>query len=356
MKKRRIIFCIVWGALAAFSLLSLGICRALSGSLADQRAAERWKGENELEFAQLSCFMNAGDRLTLTDIYTFRGKLQNRLTEASFTAEEGGSLFTDAWCAFGTLDAAGEHGSGKANAVAVGGNFFHFHPMRLVSGSYLREDDVMDDRVLLDRELAWRLYGGDDLAGLTVTLGPEAKPFVIAGVVDHDDGFFSAKARQDGMTVYLSYSAWSAMAGEGGAQADCYELVMPQPVEGFAEGIVKELFPLGGGETLNNTARFSLKQCWENVRQFGTRSMHLTSVIYPEWENAARGLEDWCSLFFALAVLFAVFPSGSGFVLFLIGLVRLKDRLARTLPGAVSGALDRSRQRRWERNHNNISG
>ena len=56
----------------------------------------------------------------------------------------------------------GDHGAAEVKAIGVGGNFFHFHPLRLRSGSYIAEDDFMLDRVVLDETLAWQLFGGFD--------------------------------------------------------------------------------------------------------------------------------------------------------------------------------------------------
>ena len=39
----------------------------------------------------------------------------------------------------------------------------------------------MDDLVILDEEIAWRLYGGTNLAGMPVTINGEH--FLIGGVV-----------------------------------------------------------------------------------------------------------------------------------------------------------------------------
>ena len=347
MKKLKLGFFITNAVLAVLGGVFLLICLHLCGGLESQKAAERWRGENELPFGQISCFMSSGDTLNLGQIYSFRRAMQNALTEASFTGPENGTIFVDAWNAFGRLNVAGEHGNGEAEAVAVGGNYFFFHPLTLVSGSYLMEDDVMDDRVVIDRELAWRLFGGDDLAGLDVTIG--GMPFRIAGVVDRNRDFASRKADNGAMRIYLSYSAYRRMNGDSEPPITCYEVTMPQPVAGFAENIVKTNFPLGGGEMVNNTDRFTLEEIFNVLKEFGTRSMHLNSVIYPEWENAARCLVDWCALFLALAIFCAACPVVALFFTFLVTLIRIKDYLSVKVPAFVSDRVERSRQRRWDR-------
>ena len=350
---------------AVLLLLAVGCfvtSRVLAGRLDSQRAAERWAGEGKLPFAQLSCFMGPGDGITPGSVYAFRQTLTNTLAESDLDTSDPARLFVDAFSARGSAKVSGDHGSADAAVTAVGGDYFLFHPLRLLSGSYIREDDLSDDRVVLDRELAWRLFGGEDLEGMTVTIGADPTPYVVAGVVERERDFATRRARGEGMDLYMSFRAYSALTGSsaaggqdsnasGALGVDCYELVMPQPVKGYAEGIVKEQFKLTEGEILNNTERYSLSSLWQILRAFGSRSMHLTGVVYPYWENAARCLGDWCTLFFALALVFGALPVLMGLLLGLGSLIRLKDYLAKKLPALASDAIERSRRRRYRGSH-----
>lgn len=347
-------FLIVNAGLLALALSCWIACTVLGGTLESQKAAQRWAGEGETPFAQLSAFMTRSDSLGLNEVYTFRQALLAKMTEISLEPPEGGALYADAWSAGETRKIYGEHGSADARITAVGGNYFLFHPLRLLSGSYIAEDDVMDDRVVLDRELAWRLFGGEDLAGMEVTIGD--RPFLVAGVVDRDRDFASRRADTGALGLYMSYRAWANLsAGEGAEETpatppiQCYELVMPQPVQGFAEAFFRESFQLGSGELVNNTERYTPAALWKLLTQFGARSMHLTDVIYPEWENAARCLGDWCALFFALALALAVCPVVTAVVLLLLALLRLRDILAKRVPAAVDRAVQRSRKKRYRK-------
>ncbi len=344
MKKHHILFLTVNAALAVISAVFLCICLNFAGRLESQDAAERWAGSGEMSFAQMSCFMTESDTLSLEDIYTFRQTLAEKLTEASISVPENGSLYIDAWSAGGTVDVSSDHGSSKASVTAVGGDYFFFHQLRLLSGSYITEGDVMDDRVVLDRDLAWRLFGGTDLEGMTVTI--DSKPYVIAGVVEREQDFASEKAYSGGAGMYMSYSAYSAITE---SPIDCYEIVLPQPVDGFAEELMKNNFKLGSGEMINNTGRFSLESIYGIIKDFGQRSMHTTSVIYPYWENAARYMGDWCALMLALAIAFAVIPAISILVTLMIALIHLKDYLGRKVPEIASDAVDRARKKRYVR-------
>ncbi|MCM1149529.1 MAG: ABC transporter permease [Butyricicoccus sp.] len=348
LKKITLILLCVNAALALLSGICFAVCFSFPGRLQSQFAAERWTGESELRFEQLSCFMSERDTLGVGNIYEFRAKLTEKLTTASIEAPENGSLFSDAWSCSGKLAAYGDHGNAECSVIAAGGDYFAFHPLRLLSGSYISEDDLMGDRVLLDRELAWRLFGGTDLQGMTVTVNN--LPYMVAGVVEREQDFASEKADGEVARMYMSYSAYNTvMGGEelSGEPIECYEIVMPQPVEGFAEDILKNDFPIGSGEIINNSGRFTFGEIFGIIKQFGTRSMHTTSVIYPYWENAARCLGDWCALFMLLGIIFGASPLACAFVALMILLIRLKDYLSDNVPEWTSNALDRVRQRRY---------
>ena len=337
---------IVNAAALALALVCLAVCLSLSGRLESQKAAARWAGDGAGDYAQLSCFMGGSDSLDLGQIYTFRLALENRMAEEALEFPENARPYADAWSAVRSLNVSGAHGSGRATATAVGGDFFFFHPFRLLSGSYIAEGDYMDDRVVLDRELAWRLYGSDDLAGLTVEV--EGVPFVVAGVIDRDRDSASQKAQSASMGLYLSYSAYRRLENADEA-IGCYEIVMPEPVRGFAESFMKEQFPLGGGELVVNSGRFGVGGSWSILRDFGTRSMRLTDVVYPDWENAARYLGDWCALLLGVALALALCPAVTVCAALGLGLIRGCRYLAKKLPALVSEAVDRSRKKRYAR-------
>ena len=127
-KRKRILRAV----LSAVLLLAAGICFAavawLSRLLPSQYAAERWQGDGEIAFGQASCFLTADEKLDLNQIYQFRYAILDQLAEAGFEADTDTLLFRDAWCATGKVNISGEHGHGVASVIAVGGNYFEFHP------------------------------------------------------------------------------------------------------------------------------------------------------------------------------------------------------------------------------------
>jgi hypothetical protein len=339
---------------AALTLAAAGCflgARLMGGDLDSQRAAERWQGESEMEFCQLSCFLPVDEKLSLNQIYQFRSDMMKRLHEAALDADSGQTLFVDAWSCTGKALATTELGKGDASVIAVGGNFFHFHPLRLMSGSYFQEGDLMQDRVLLDEELAWILFGSSDLQGLTLKI--DGVPFQIAGVIQHEQDFASHKAYTAGMGLFMSYDAWKSLHETAGITT--YELVLAEPVKNFAANFTREKFPIGHGEIVVNSGRFQMGRLLGLVGQFGTRSMQKLGVLLPYWENAARCMEDYCALLYFLSCLFILIP-GTMLLVMAFGLLRRgKEKMAdELLPGLRDGAEEFvrvRRRRRWEKKH-----
>ena len=234
---------IFWGINGLLSLLAIvcllflrGVCTALP----TLNAANTWAGESDMPFAQLACYLPDDQTLEEQDIWSFRQTLEKQLTDAALEAPENGRLYTDAYSGQGTLTVTAERGNAQVKVIGVGGDYFRFHPLQLRSGSYLAETDLMQDRVILDEELAWKLFGGMDLTGLSVTIN--GADYYVAGVVSREDDQYSSIAYSDGAGMFMSYSALKAC--NEAVSINCYEIVMPNTITSFAKNMVQEHFPL----------------------------------------------------------------------------------------------------------------
>ncbi len=328
--------------LLACAASAMGL-HAVSSALETTTAAQRFRGESELRFAQIACYLPVGQGTTEEEILTFRQDLETALTEQSLEAPENGSLYTDAYSASAPVALRTNYGDAAVTALGVGGDFFYFHPLALRSGSYFSARDLMDDLVVLDEVLAWRLFGGTDLTGLTVFINEE--PFVISGVVALEDDFATSRARTQEGAVFLSYSALSRL--QEGPALTCYEIVLPDPISGYARGVVEDSFPLGTGDMVENSSRYSLVHLLEVIGSFGERSMRTNGVIYPDWENALRLTEDYAALLLVLTALFALCPLGSLAVLAFRGGRRAFRRVRAAAPERIGSAVERRRERKY---------
>lgn len=252
--------------------------------LITQSAAEVWKGQSTENFVQVSAFQPVNQPITETDVETFHQTLQQKFVDASLEEPENGSLYQDAWSTTArdiTVSTASV--SYTAKTIGVGGDFFLFHPLPLRSGSYISNRDFTYDRVVLDEELSWALFGSYDVAGQTVWIQNE--PYVVAGVVSREKDKASGKAYADGAGMFISYSAMRHITG-GEENTDpgisCYELVMAEPITGFGLSVLRESFPTKDVSVfVQNTDRYSLKSLLTVVSQFGERSMNTAGSHLP---------------------------------------------------------------------------
>ncbi len=338
------------GICAILFLILTGVIALLAGAQAEQRIARRWSSEGGT--AQVSCFFSPNAGVTQDSIESFEHSLDNALKEASIEQESpnpGARLWADAYSADGTITLSTDKGAVQADALGIGGDFFLFHQLRLLSGSYFSGNDLMHDYVILDRETAWQLFGSTDVAGMLVTIS--GRPHMVIGVVERPSGKLYEAAGLDGPRVFVSYETLSAYGNSGGINH--FEIVMPNPVKQYALNYVRE--QLGSQEreveVLENSTRYSIGKRLRLLLDFGTRSMNGKAIIYPYWENVARGYEDILALLTLFQMVFAIYPSG---VLLVWIVIRWKNKTwtARTVFVAVSDKLQRVGEKRREKRKN----
>jgi hypothetical protein len=139
-----------------------------------------------------------------------------------------------------------------------------------------------------------------------VTIG--GMPHIITGVIKRPEGRLNEAAGLSETVAYVSYETLDTYGTNNGINH--YEIVMPNPVSGFALGKVKEAFGTDekNVEILENDTRFSMLSRLNVILDFGTRSMNGKAIIYPYWENEARGYEDIIALITVFMFLFLLYP------------------------------------------------
>ena len=126
----------------AIFLILLLLSNSLGKSQLSQQMAERWSDEGDV--AQVSCFFSVNARITQDGIEEFEHTIDSALAEASVlqTSENPSArLWVDAYSADGTISISSDKGSLEADAIGIGGDFFLFHPLTLVSGHYFSGND-----------------------------------------------------------------------------------------------------------------------------------------------------------------------------------------------------------------------
>lgn len=312
------------GRLAAFLTAALSLvcflaltlwCGGKISGLSDQQAAARWSKEGGC--AQVSAFFSGDAGVDDFQIRSFENQLETALSEAAVTNEkENARLYVDAYSARGTITVVSEQSTLDASAVGVGGDFFFFHPLQLVSGRYFSGDELMQDFVILDEEAAWQLFGSSNIEGMSVMIG--GVPHYVAGVIKRQTGRFAEEAGLGSTVVYVSCDSLLSYGASGGIS--CYELVAPEPVKGFVSSTLQEKFGLDEKEmlTVENSSRYSWTSALSVLLDFGVRSMQSGEIGLPYWENIARGWEDVRAAALLLQAVFLLIPAAVAAV-FLIG-------------------------------------
>lgn len=306
MKRYRKI--LVLAACVLCTILLCGIERGITGSLNTQKLAERWSKEEE--FAQIACYFTEEASFSVDRIMAAERSMVTTMEEASITSENenGGRNWIDAYSTQGYLTIGSQRGSVQVRAFGVGGDFFQFHPLTLLDGNYFDATDVNEDGVIIDEMVAWQLFGSNNVAGMEVEINGAIYP--VRGVVRSDVGIFSEAVNEEAATIYVSYNILEGK--DGSLPVDCYEVLLASPVKDFGREAVINALGLeeSAYEIIECSARFDLEHRLDVIKNFGIRSMTTKNIVFPYWENRARGYEDISALFLVLEIISLVYPAG----------------------------------------------
>ena len=345
IKSKKLILIIVF-LLLVDMILGL-ISRYMVGLLPEQNEAKRWSEEKRM--AQVSVFFTEDQLIDDNAIkkyeYSFKDKL---ILEGAVGTEEGENgepskpiiidtidvsaedteekkerprFFSSCYSAQGVTTVSFDGKSAENVAtIGVGGDFFQFHPLELVSGQFFDGDDLMKDSIVIDEELAWELFGSNDVAGEMVTIGNV--PHYITGVVKRPDGRMRKASGLDSSIAYISYDSLckygtilsgrtkNVQISENNQTANigginCFEVVAPNPVDGLVKKLVTESVGIDerNVSVIDNTDRFSFFSLVGVLSTLVTRSMWNKAIYYPYWENTARGYEDIMALLLLIRLL-----------------------------------------------------
>ncbi|MBP7348116.1 MAG: ABC transporter permease [Butyrivibrio sp.] len=361
---------IIWAGICLTCLLLIGILQlyrnVIVSGLLDQNEAGRWSKNGNS--AQVSVFFAPDANITQDKVREFEYDISKALTDNSITdpsPQADARLWADCYSAYGSVVLTNDSKNITTQVMGVGGDFFLFHPVELVAGAYFSGDDLMKDRIIIDEDMAFQLFGSDNVIGKSVTIG--GVPHYIVGVVKRERGKFADAAGLSQSLAYLSYDSLrqygsfsnsvqlqtdqagsgtgittdasagntSGTTGNGIAaaaagmavtagkstsaagtsspsaagagltdstmqtdQITCYEVVLPDPVKGFAASLLQQKLPLSLNQVkiVDNTARFGIPTLVKTMTGFGIRSMQENGLCYPYWENIARGWEDVLAL------------------------------------------------------------
>lgn len=302
-KKRMLL---VNGLLLLIICILTGMTGMLVGRQYSQMEAKRWS-DGKIPYHQVSVFFASGSGINTERLLEVRNNIQRSLTDASYTEQSvGGRLWIDAYAAEAKQSVLKRTDMGEAYKdnvpiMGVGGDFFQFHPLNLLSGSTFWPDEANTDLVVMEENLAWLLFGATDIAGKTIEIS--GKEFVIAGVYRAGNSREEKDVWEEPY-LYMHYDAFKNLFEQEGMIS--YEAVLPNPVKGFSMQTIKNAFGEEGESLttkkeqmvsfkdkvyIDNTERFRPLRLHKLLMAVPKLVMRTNQVSYPYWENTARMVE-----------------------------------------------------------------
>ena len=146
--------------------------------------SKRWSTK-DMPSAQIDVYVSENKAISINDINSVRAKIVKDLTTDGLI-EEGNKkrIWADSFSAETEVEIKKDGNMYSANAVLTGGDFFLFHPIPVISGSYISESDEDPYRIVLDETMAWNIFGSTDVEGMEVFIGNRI--YTVAGVVKVD--------------------------------------------------------------------------------------------------------------------------------------------------------------------------
>lgn len=351
----------ILAAAALFGIVFSGIRIAqIKSAQHTQTAAERWAGDTDKRYRQVTLFaqgqtqpggapplyIDTEKSIDIATITIIRDNL-NTIVESSASAADKkkddkskkrdknnskeetadtAKLWTDAYSseAKGSITAViGEIMSEtpvEASITGVSGNYGFFHPMEILSGSFLSEEVIDSQSIVINEQLAWNLFKSYNVTGLKIIIGSRA--YFIVGVVRESASKTDLLAGSNKARAYIYFEELANLIQNGGPKSNylyegyddfeggetdpitqddlaimCYEAVLPDQISGIAENDLKSSVSSYNDSVKNfliisNTGRFDLLRLADGVFPVGQNMAVKSKFSYPTWEVSAQIAEN----------------------------------------------------------------
>ena len=248
-------------------------------------AGKRWSADGA-RYAVIGMYAEESAGISADQAESWAHSTDNALLEASVTPAEGARSWAYCYGMDSVLQVVGPKGTANAETIAANGDFFVFHHLKFTFGGGFLNDPTNPMGVVLDRNLAWRVYGAENIVGKSVIVNGEE--FTIVGIADMESSSEPYK-RTYGSTprMYMSYAGFSKI---GTGNITFFEAALPNAVKGFAYNIFTRSVQRNedSSAVIEATDRFSLKNRWDNMKELSYAWISANRIKFPYWENEAR--------------------------------------------------------------------
>ncbi len=323
-------------------------------------AAIRWKSDKQ-EFSYISVYISPeenwkeNDRNTLISNLKMSFQQNSIINENRDDSNEG--LVNDCFSCEGVMEFTNGKNTATAKVTATGGDFFFFHQPVWLSGFAYSDNDVMKDRAIIDKELAWQLFGGENVTGMPFKIN--GNTYYVAGVADTSQLNEDKKAYGEISRAWLPYSAFcKEYQGQEGTSnnADiatgstmdtdteeksnklpitCYEIVLPDPVKEWASNLIETSLNVKEHKmvAIENSKRTNFLYVMDNLKNFFYKTSSTQPVAYPYWENAAQARDTKREIYTAVLLITLIYP--------VILFIRIITCIYKTIDGKIKKRMNK---------------
>ena len=320
--KKGLLLTAVFACIMVVFLLLFGItewiCGNMTADLDALNGGERWSAAGE-EYATLVMHTDDNTALSEYEVESYVSSIDKALEEAAVTSSDRGSIWAYSFYGEGNLQLKGPKSSATANVMYVGGSFFTFHPLEFLYGSPFTYDPTLPDGVVLDEDLAWRLFGTLNVVGMEIPWNERV--LTVTGIVAKErnsDAY--EKAYGDMPRMYMSYYGYKEGSyTEGGFIT--FEATVPNPVDGFADGIFRNAVQIREDSMIlkENSSRYTFLNRCRIIPTLPYMGRRIDRIVYPYFENELQTVDFHTALW----TLTGLICLGIGVLSFLTALICL---------------------------------
>lgn len=163
--------------------------------------------------------------------------------------------------------------------VATGADYFEISRLDFSYGTFYRAGQLMRDLAVIDEASSWRLWGTLNTVGMNFEYNGTV--MTVAGVTTGTDG-----------RIYMPYETYTALGGD--AAITNIEMLLPNPFDGYADGLFKSFTSQFGVdcETLNQTTRYKFSESLVRLTRFMSNGTRTKRISYTDAENARVVLQN----------------------------------------------------------------
>ncbi|MGN1345503.1 MAG: ABC transporter permease [Eubacteriales bacterium] len=283
-----------------------GVAALLAGTIDFIDAGERWSANGE-RYAVVTLYTEEGAALSKDQVESWVIGIDTALLESSVTPNENARSWTYTYAVEETMTVTGPMGSATAEVTAAGGDFFVFHPQEFVCGSAFLNDPSNPNGVVLDEDLAWKIFGAVNIVGMEMSVNDV--PFTVTGVTRRafEHGIYNYTYGER-PRMYMSYAGYIKLRGDEN-HITMLETALPNAVKSYAFNLFNGVVTVNEETTEVSEAsdRFSLQNRYNNMKVLKYSWIRENKIEYPYWENEAKVADYRCAVLMifetALAVL-----------------------------------------------------